>query len=125
MPTLTKTPVEAKSYTFDFSEFEAGGTISGYALSASQLGLTLISSSLVSGFLTITLAGGLPDWNFVVGARAIRGELITEKRLDVSVTGPALDDITTGSPTTPTVPVGALALGPNLIFFDTSNVVLT
>lgn len=125
MASISKTPREVVKHTFDFTAFEADGGITGYAIGASQVGLTLVSSSLVAGVLTVVLAGGSPDWAFVVGARAIRGDLVTEQRLDVRVTGPALEDLTTGVPSSPDVPTGSLFLGPDLLFFGADGVLLT
>lgn len=122
METITKSPAEVVEYEFDFSTF---GTVDQFAISASQTGLTLVKATLLAGVLTVWVGGGLPDWNFELGARAIRtAGLQKELRVRVEVFGPALDDITTGEPENPEFPEGGLLLGPDAILLDSDYLIL-
>lgn len=126
---VTKTPQEVVEHVFDFSEFNAAGAINSYVVTCSQPGLSLTKATLIAGVLTLWVAGGLPDWNYGLGARAIRtGGLVKELRTDVEVRGQIWTDIETGEPELPTTPPGSimldgssLMLNGNFIIFDTGT----
>lgn len=121
---VTKTPQEVVEHRFDFAEFNAAGGIDSFALSASQPGLTLVKATLLAGILTVWVGGGLPDWNYGLGARAIRtAGLVKELRLDVQCRGQIWTDIDTGEPQIPSTPPGALMLGLSLIMLDGSFII--
>lgn len=122
---LQKSPSETVRAHFDFTDFDGAGTLTGYAVSASQPGLGLVRSVLANGFLSIVLAGGLANWDYVVGVRVTRSDgLVSEQRITVRVAGPDLFDFEADG-LQAGVPEGALLLGPDPIYFDTDNVVLT
>lgn len=122
---VTKTPQEVVEHRFDFTEFQAAGGIDSYTLSASQPGLTLVKATLIAGILTVWVGGGLPDWNYGLGALAKRTVpgLAKELRVEVECRGQVWTDIQTGEPEIPTTPPGALMLGLSPIMLDGSFII--
>lgn len=85
---FTKQPVEIQDYDIDFTEYLAGqsDTATSHTVQA-ETGLTVMSSSLVSGVVKVYVAGGVDGSQYKVsatitttGGRVKQGDILVKVR---------------------------------------------